>query len=119
MFNNYDEHYKFWYQPDVTFEQAIYVHPLKQWDLQLIYDSLWEQSNVLLLVVFGSAVTLGCHSESDIDLYIETADGKSNYHLPSYLYLSSEIDTIENMKDWNCNIGREIAEKGIVLFDRR
>ena len=70
MFNHYDDHFKFWNMDGVTFPNAKYVHPLKQRDIQHIYDQLIQDDNITLLVVFGNPVDFRFHSESDIDLYM-------------------------------------------------
>ncbi len=119
MFNNYDEHWKFWYQPGITFDEAIYVHPLKQWDVQLIREKFLKDSNIVLMVIFGSAVSIRCHSESDVDVYIETKDGRSLYKLPPYTNLTGEVDVVCNIKDWTYGVAKAIARDGIVIFDRR
>lgn len=117
MFNNFDEHWKFWREDGISFPNAQFVHPCKQEDVQAIYDSMIKQDNIVLLVVFGSSVTLGCHVPSDVDIYIETRDNKMMYELP-YSELKSEVDVVMNLTNWNYGVAKEIAEKGIVLFDR-
>lgn len=117
MFNHYDDHFKFWNMDGVTFPNAKYVHPLKQRDIQNIYDQLIQDDNITLLVVFGSSVDFRCHSESDIDLYMERRD-KERYPKLDYSFLS-DLDKIYDLKDFSKGLGKSIAEEGIVLFDRR
>lgn len=117
MFNHYDDHFKFWNMDGVTFPNARYVHPLKQRDIQNIYDQLIQDKNITLLVVFGSSVDFRCHSESDIDLYMERND-KERYPKLEYSF-QSDIDRIYDIQDFSKGLGKSIAEEGIVLFDRR
>lgn len=118
MFNDFDNHWKFWQvEPWVTFPNYKYVHPGKQCDVQVIYDALVKQENVKLLVIFGSAVTIGCFQWSDIDIYIETDNGY-HYELP-WKELRYDVDVLVNIDSWTWGVGKEIAEKGIVIFDRR
>ncbi len=118
MFNNFVEHWKFDIKEDITFPNAMYVHPLQQWDVQILFDSLYADLNVKLMVIFGSSVEFRCDSFSDIDLYLE-CDPIDHHPTIYYEYLTKEVDILLNFDHWNDQISREISEKGIVLFDRR
>lgn len=52
--NDLENHAQLPVKAGVTYPLAKYTHPLKQLDIQIIYDSMIKDDNVLLLVIFGS-----------------------------------------------------------------
>lgn len=94
----------------------LYTHPLKQMDLQTIYDMMLKDTNVMHLVVFGSTVDMVCHSSSDVDLYIELQDNNRAPAIPDSVI--SEVDLIYSVSKAS-GIYKSIGRHGIILFDRR
>ena len=113
--NNFDEHFKFSVMSGVSFPNAQFVHPIKQQCVQMLYDELWQDDNVLLMVVFGSAVDFRCHSHSDVDVYLERKD-RAHYHS---LQCDTEVDLIYDVQNKDSGIWQSIDRDGIVIFDRR
>ena len=114
--NDFDNHAKLFVKEGITYPNAVYTHPLKQVDLQNIYNTMLKDSNVRLLVVFGSTVNMICHSNSDIDLYIELQDNNKVPVIPDSVI--SDVDLIYNVSKAS-GIYKSIDRDGIVLFDRR
>lgn len=54
----------------VTNEKVNRIHPLMQRDVQTILEI--AEKYPVRLVIFGSSLTINCHSESDIDLAVAT-----------------------------------------------
>ncbi|MCD7817878.1 MAG: nucleotidyltransferase domain-containing protein [Lachnospiraceae bacterium] len=113
IFNNYDLHFIFDLKNEnIRFTNAEYIHPLKQDLLQALQEDFENDRNVKAVVVFGSAVEFRCNSYSDLDLCIERYE-----KLPFRNNTEDEIDLVywdrigERLKN-------EIAQKGIVVYDR-
>lgn len=113
-FNNFDLHFMFDLKNEnIRFLNAEYVHPLKQELVQDLQTDFEQDENVKAVIVFGSAVEFRCNSYSDLDLCVE------RYHFDRMFHYSvlDEIDLLY----WD-RIGerlkQEIAEKGIVVYDR-
>ncbi len=112
-FNNYDLHFTFDRKnSSICFANAEYIHPLKQDLVQLLQADFEKDQNVKAVIVFGSAVEFRCNSYSDLDLCVERYD-----EVPFHNNTEEEIDLVY----WD-QIGerlkKEIAEKGIVVYDR-
>lgn len=114
--NDFENHAQLPVKAGVTYPFAKYTHPLKQSDIQLIYDSMIQDENVLLLVIFGSTVNMICHSGSDIDIYVELKDYNSIPAIPDNVI--SDVDLIYNISKTS-GIYKSIDRDGIALFDRR
>ncbi len=114
--NNFEEHAQLIVKEGITYPNAKYTHPLKQKDIQIIYDNFLNDKNVKLLVVFGSTVNMVCHSNSDLDLYIEIADKENPPSIPEEVV--SEVDLIYDISTTS-SLYKSIDRDGIILFDRR
>lgn len=101
----------------VTFQNCERIHPLKQVDVQLVVNMLKKYNYVRKVIVFGSAVSMRCHSGSDLDLYVETGD---TFALPlideSLLY--TEIDVLNDPICFDKGVGLAIAMEGITVYER-
>lgn len=115
--NNYDEHFKFIVKDGVDFPNAEFIHPLKQLDGQILYEELLADENIVLFVVFGSAVDFRCNSYSDMDIYLERKD-REVYHKFSYEF-KTELDVLYDIDDKESGIWKSIDRDGIIIFDRR
>ena len=114
--NDLENHAQLPVKAGVTYPLAKYTHPLKQLDIQIIYDSMIQDDNVLLLVIFGSTVNMVCHSNSDIDIYVKLRDYNNIPAIPDNVL--SDVDLIYDISKTS-GIYRSIDRDGIILFDRR
>ena len=114
--NDLENHAQLPVKAGVTYPLAKYTQPLKQLDIQIIYDSMIQDDNVLLLVIFGSTVNMVCHSNSDIDIYVELRDYNNIPAIPDNVL--SDVDLIYDISKTS-GIYRSIDRDGIILFDRR
>ncbi|MCD8014294.1 MAG: nucleotidyltransferase domain-containing protein [Lachnospiraceae bacterium] len=114
MFNNFDLHFIFDLKNEnIRFLNAEYVHPLKQELVQELQADFEQDENVKMAIVFGSAVEFRCNSYSDLDLCIE----RYSFDKPFRYGTCEEIDILY----WDRIGGKlkeEIAQKGIVVYDR-
>ncbi|MCD8105586.1 MAG: nucleotidyltransferase domain-containing protein [Lachnospiraceae bacterium] len=113
-FNNFELHFIFDLKNEnIDFLNAEYIHPLKQELVQNLQADFERDENVRAVIVFGSAVEFRCNSYSDLDLCVE----RCHFDRPFRYNALDEIDLLY----WD-RIGeklkQEIAEKGIVVFDR-
>ncbi|MCD7716418.1 MAG: nucleotidyltransferase domain-containing protein [Lachnospiraceae bacterium] len=112
-FNNYDLHFTFDRKNScIRFANAEYIHPLKQDLVQTLQEDFKKDRNVKAVIVFGSAVEFRCNSYSDLDLCVERYD-----EVPFHNNTEEEIDLVywDRIGD---RLKKEIAEKGIVVYDR-
>ena len=116
-YNNFDLHFHFGLKHGkIDFLNAAYVHPLKQDLVQEFQEDFRKDDNVKAAIVFGSGVEFRCNSYSDLDLCIERYDTKKAFHYQA-AGLGEAVDIL-----YADSIGerlqKEIAEKGIVVYDR-
>lgn len=114
--NNFEEHAKLIVKDGIAYPHAQYTHPLKQDDIQIIYDMFLRDSNVRLLVVFGSTVNMVCHSSSDLDLYVELQNSDTPPKIPDSVV--SDVDLVYGISKTS-SLYKSIDRDGIVLIDRR
>lgn len=89
------------------------IHPLKQKEVGEIVAAADNDSNVKLVVVFGSSADFRCNSNSDIDVYIERFEDKPL----KKAIVASEVDYIFDL-DHESKLFKEIEKTGIVVFER-
>lgn len=114
--NNFEEHAKLIVKDGIVYPYAQYTHPLKQDDIQIIYDRFLRDPNVKLLVVFGSTVNLVCHSNSDLDLYVELQNSDTPPKIPDNVV--SDVDLVYDIPETS-SLYKSIDRDGIILIDRR
>ena len=74
------------------------VHPLKQREVLKIYNTLSGVDKVESVVVFGSALSMKCNIESDLDLVITVTNTCTDIQ-------RNNIDIlIQEATDWDCDI---------------
>lgn len=118
MFNNLDNRWKFPVRcAAVTFKHCVYIHPLKQEDIQVLVNQAKEDSNIVRLIVFGSSVSIECRPWSDIDLYVETLS-PDKPELDTYCLRTESVDILTQPLDFSFGVGYSIARDGIVIYER-
>lgn len=116
-YNNFHLHFRFDLKREsITFQNAEYVHPLKQDLVQELQLDFLRDSNIKAAVVFGSGVEFRCNSYSDLDLCIERYNPDSPFHYEAGKE-GEEIDILYADRIGE-KLKKEINEKGIVVFDR-
>ncbi|MCI9619495.1 MAG: hypothetical protein HFG85_06005 [Dorea sp.] len=115
-FNNYDLHFRFETKEGVHFENAQYIHPLKQKLVQSYVGCFDQDYNVKAAIIFGSSVEFGCHSFSDLDICIERYDYERGFRNYPEEYVE-ETDLVY-YDAIGPRLKSEIEKKGIVVFDR-
>lgn len=113
--NDFSAHAQLIVKDGITYPYARYTHPLKQKDIQIIYDSMLKDNNVKALVIFGSTVNMLCHSDSDIDIYVELLDNDKPPKIPDNV--ASQVDLIYNISKTS-SFYRVINKEGIMLFNK-
>ena len=116
-YNNFDLHFVFDLKNEkIDFLNAEYVHPLKQELVQEFQREFREDGNIKAAIVFGSGVEFRCNSHSDLDLCIERYDvGKAFHYQAGGFGEAVDVLYADQVGE---RLGREIAEKGIVVYDR-
>lgn len=116
-YNNYDLHFIFELKnPNIRFQNAEYVHPLKQELVQEFQQDFEADPNVAAAIVFGSGVEFRCNSYSDLDLCIERHDPGKAFHYQAADH--GEAVDLLYADQIGSRLRKEIEEKGIVVFDR-
>lgn len=116
-YNNFDLHFVFDLKNEkIDFLNAEYVHPLKQELVQEFQRDFREDGNIKAAIVFGSGVEFRCNSYSDLDLCIERYDAEKAFHYQAGS-IGEAVDVLYADQIGE-RLGREIAEKGIVVYDR-
>lgn len=101
----------------VKFKNCEYIHPLKQIEVQLIVNMLSKHECVKKIIVFGSAVSMRCHSGSDLDIYVESGTGDARSLMDMSL-LRTELDVLDDPLNFSYGVGLAIAREGITVFER-
>lgn len=116
-YNNFDLHFRFdTKNGKINFLNAEYVHPLKQELVQELQRDFREDGNIKAAIVFGSGVEFRCNSYSDLDLCIERYDVGKAFHYQAGGH--DEAVDVLYADQIGERLRREIAEKGIVVYDR-
>ena len=87
------------------------VYPLQQRKVRQLLDALRGNDAVKSVTIFGSSVPQRCRQDSDLDVYLELADGdgevKIAFDFPCDLWTNRTAD--ERLK-------REIEQKGVRVY---
>ena len=99
-----------------------YVFPAKQKAAQKAIDLAKADRRIRRLILFGSALTLNCGMNSDIDLAIDAPD-VSEEEFPDvahdfFLQVDSEIDLVHYNKIHSELLKSEIDQKGVNIYVR-
>lgn len=91
------------------------IHPLMQSHVRNIINELIQYNNVKRIIVFGSSTTWQCHSESDLDIYLELSDNNE----PFKQYLLSYPKNIDYWNNYSVDkrLLNEIISKGVVVYE--
>lgn len=98
-----------------------HIFPTKQIDVQKILDyASQSNSNIYKIIVFGSATTLYCHNDSDLDLAVIVADENAYKQFNKFLAsnIQKEYDLIDYSKITNKILKNEIDLKGVCVYDK-
>lgn len=98
------------------------IFPTKQKDVSRAVMIADEESSVEKMVVFGSAVTLRCGPESDIDLalFLPGASDEEYLRIAHRFFseLDSEVDVVRYDQIRNSALIDEIDRTGVVVYAR-
>lgn len=89
------------------------IYPIQQRKVKSLIDDASVDLSVKRIYIFGSSVTEHCHIGSDIDIYMEM----DNDHNPITKAHSFEYDFWNNFRI-DERLGKEIKEKGVVVYER-
>ena len=99
-----------------------HIFPSKQCAVQKTIELAERDERINRVIIFGSAVTMKCGAESDIDIAIDNncADEESFASLAGRFYreMPSEIDVI-NYNNIHSDLLKENIEKGICVYAKR
>lgn len=87
------------------------VYPLQQRKVRQLLDALRGSDTVKSVTVFGSSVTQRCHQGSDLDVYLELADGDAEINVA----FDFPCDLWTN-RTANERLKREIEQKGVRVY---
>lgn len=101
---------------DFQYENVNRIHPLKQRDVYELIKAVENDSHIIGIIVFGSAIRFDCHSMSDLDVLIIRDDSQLKIDA-SLSEIKSELDIIFHAK-----LGRrlkdEISRTGVIVYRR-
>lgn len=89
------------------------IHPIQQKKVKALLDNL-DMTHVLKVEIFGSSVTTGCHTGSDVDVYI-ALDQHVNHLITKYLPYEFDIWTNYTV---DTRLYNEIKKHCIVVAER-
>ena len=99
-----------------------HIFPSKQRAVQKTIDIAKSDERINRVIVFGSAVTMQCGADSDIDIAIDNSctDEDSFAALAGVFYreVPSEIDVI-NYNRINSELLKENIEKGVCVYAKQ
>ena len=95
------------------FLNAELIFPTQQRDVKIVIDSLSKYREVKAIIIFGSSVTPLCNPWSDIDIFIECAEG---FHRPP-IHTEAPLDIwTSDMVDED--LLSEILSKGVLVYEQ-
>ena len=104
-------------------ENLKYVFPSKQSDVLKAISLAKLDERINRLIVFGSAVTMRCGINSDIDIAIDAPDvGEDDFEKIArsfYLGIDSEVDVVHYNAIHNNLLKQEIDDKGVDIYVKR
>jgi predicted nucleotidyltransferase len=100
----------------------IYIHPYKQLAAKKIADNAPE--NLDYIIIFGSAVTHACRSDSDMDVClvgreaedVNTGALRLTGQPYDFLYYPSVEDLIEKSKINKFGVSSDILRDGVIVY---
>ncbi|MCH1942422.1 nucleotidyltransferase family protein [Holdemania massiliensis] len=96
------------------FKNCERIHPLQQKKVARMLEDFKQDNNIIKVIVFGSSVTVQCHNDSDLDLYVVLDQEKKvikNYYDFVYdLWTNFSVDT---------KLLKEIEQKGVIVYERQ
>ncbi len=102
---------------DFQYENVNRIHPLKQRDVFELIKAVENDSHIIGMIVFGSAIRFDCHSMSDLDILIIRDDSQLKIN-SSLSEVKSELDIIFHTKLGN-RLKTEISKTGVIVYRRR
>lgn len=115
--SHHDEHlWDFEIVSDFQYKNVNRIHPLKQKDVFELIKAVENDSHIIGLIVFGSAIRFDCHSMSDLDVLIIRDDSQLKINA-SLSKVKSELDIIFSTKLGN-RLKAEISKTGVIVFER-
>lgn len=92
------------------------IHPLNQRDVNQIYEAIYTDPRVAMIIIFGSSLNMRCNAKSDIDIAIKLKEG----------FITSEVksevsEKIQIACNWKADIlwRDRLDESDRVLHDIR
>lgn len=114
-----------WIFPVVTkgSETLKYVFPSKQKDVQKAIEIASADERIERLILFGSAVTKDCGTESDLDIAVSAPEMDDDAFLTVvrrfHLAIDSEVDLVRLESIRDRTLDREIQRKGVTVYAKR
>ena len=111
--------------PQVTkgSERLKYIFPSKQRDAQIAINIASADERIERLIVFGSAVTPDCGTDSDIDIAVSAKNITEDEFLKIahafYTEIDSEVDIVHYESVSDAFFKSEIDKKGVTLYAKR
>ncbi len=102
---------------DFQYENVNRIHPLKQRDVFELIKAVENDSHIIGIIVFGSAIRFDCHSMSDLDVLIIRDDSLLKIDA-SLSEVRSELDIIFHSK-LGSRLKTEISKTGVIVYRRR
>ena len=91
------------------------IFPSKQDDVRKMVEVCQNEKNVKKIIIFGSATTNKCNSESDIDIFYEFEQEPNAY--PSTKSNSAIFDKWDNF-NVDDRMLEEIRQNGVLVYER-
>lgn len=89
------------------------IYPMQQPKVKEFLDDVMKDNNVLKVIIFGSSVTYNCHSDSDVDIYLELKeDKKIDLHYHDFLFDLWNTFTVDS------RLKNEILKTGVIVYER-
>lgn len=95
------------------------VFPTKQRDVHTAIQIAKSDPRIKRLILFGSAISTRCGTDSDIDLAVDSEMSAEQFAAIAhkfYVGVPSEIDVINLNNLHNELLKNEIAEKGVEIY---
>lgn len=100
------------------------IHPMKQKEVNEIYNYAKGNNLITKVIIFGSSVNIRCNNKSDIDIAIEIKN--TFFNRENNNDISEKIQEITNYNsdiiwlntlDVNSRLYRNITMKGVVIYE--
>ncbi len=101
-------------------ETIKFIFPSKQKDVQKAIDTIRSFPDVERLIVFGSAITLDCGMDSDVDIAVDMPDASEDEFMTVFRALRNSIDGEADILHYNTIhnelLKKEIDRKGVSVY---